>query len=400
MIVLTIALLSLAIWLFLLLLWGQFWLAEPQLIINTSILQKFPIVRIIIPARNEAQLLNQSLTSVLKQDYLGDFSVVLIDDNSTDSTQAIAQKTAETLQLTDKIKIISGQPLPSDWKGKLWAIEQGINYALGQQPQPDYLLLTDADIKHHPQNLTELVTKAETEKLELVSLMVLLRCESFWEKLLIPAFVFFFQKLYPFRWVNNPQSPIAAAAGGCILIRRQALEKIGGIGTIRNALIDDCTLAKTVKFANPKQPSPIWLGLSSSVVSLRPYDSLKTIWDTVARTAYTQLNYSPFLLIATLLGMVLVYLTAPIAGIFGLIIQNYEIAFIGLVTWLLMSIAYLPTIRLYKLSPFWVFTLPAIAILYALMTLDSAIRYARGQGGAWKGRVNKRMREEEVISNK
>ncbi|MDJ0746976.1 MAG: glycosyltransferase [Xenococcaceae cyanobacterium MO_167.B27] len=400
MIVLTIALLSLAIWLFLLLLWGQFWLAEPQLIINTSILQKFPIVRIIIPARNEAQLLNQSLTSVLKQDYLGDFSVVLIDDNSTDSTQAIAQKTAETLQLTDKIKIISGQPLPSDWKGKLWAIEQGINYALGQQPQPDYLLLTDADIKHHPQNLTELVTKAETEKLELVSLMVLLRCESFWEKLLIPAFVFFFQKLYPFRWVNNPQSPIAAAAGGCILIRRQALEKIGGIGTIRNALIDDCTLAKTVKFANPKQPSPIWLGLSSSVVSLRPYDSLKTIWDTVARTAYTQLNYSPFLLIATLLGMVLVYLTAPIAGIFGLIIQNYEIAFIGLVTWLLMSIAYLPTIRLYKLSPFWVFTLPAIAILYALMTLDSAIRYARGQGGAWKGRVNKRMKDEEVISNK
>ena len=394
MIVLTIALLSLAIWLFLLLLWGQFWLADPQLIINTSILQKFPIVRVIIPARNEAQLLNQSLTSVLKQDYLGDFSVVLIDDNSTDSTQAIAKKTAETLQLTDKIKIISGQPLPSDWKGKLWAIEQGINYALGQQPQPDYLLFTDADIKHHPQSLTELVTKAETEKLELVSLMVLLRCESFWEKLLIPAFVFFFQKLYPFRWVNNPQSPIAAAAGGCILIRRQALEKIGGIGRIRNALIDDCTLAKTVKFANPKQPSPIWLGLSSSVVSLRPYDSLKTIWDTVARTAYTQLNYSPFLLIATLLGMVLVYLTAPIAGICGLIIQNYEIAFIGLVTWLLMSIAYLPTIRLYKLSPFWVFTLPAIAILYALMTLDSAIRYARGKGGAWKGRVNKRMKDE------
>ncbi len=387
MMLFAIACLSLAIWLFLLLFWGQFWLADQKLTISTNILQKYPIVRVVIPARNEAQLLPQTLTSLLKQDYLGDFSVVLVDDNSTDSTQAIAKKTAETLQLTNRLKIISGQPLPSGWKGKLWAMEQGINYAPPQQPQPDYLLLTDADIQHPPQSLTELVTKAETEKLDLVSVMVLLRCKSFWEKLLIPAFVFFFQKLYPFPWVNNPQSPIAAAAGGCILIRHQVLEKIGGIGTIRNALIDDCTLAKTVKFANPKQPSPIWLGLSSSLVSLRPYESLKTIWDLVARTAYTQLNYSPLLLIATLGGLVLVYLTAPIASVFGLITHNYAIAFIGLLTWLLMSIAYFPTIRLYKLSPLWVFTLPAIAILYALMTLDSAIRYGRGQGGSWKGRV-------------
>ncbi len=387
MMLFAIACLSLAIWLFLLLFWGQFWLANQKLTINTNILQNYPIVRVVIPARNEAQLLSQTLTSLLKQDYLGDFSVVLVDDNSTDSTQAIAQKTGETLQLTNRLKIISGQPLPSGWKGKLWAMEQGINYASQQQPQPDYLLLTDADIQHHPQSLTELVTKAETEKLDLVSVMVLLRCESFWEKLLIPAFVFFFQKLYPFRWVNNPQSRIAAAAGGCILIRRQVLEKIGGIGTIRNALIDDCTLAKIVKFANPKQPSPIWLGLSSSLVSLRPYESLKTIWDLVARTAYTQLNYSPLLLSATLGGMVLVYLTAPIATVFGLITHNYGLVGIGLLTWLLMGVAYLPTIKLYKLSPLWVLTLPAIAILYSLMTLDSAIRYGRGQGGAWKGRV-------------
>ena len=217
--------------------------------------------------------------------------------------------------------------------------------------------------------------------------MVLLRCESFWEKLLIPSFVFFFQKLYPFRWVNNPQSSIAAAAGGCILIRPQALEKIGGIKTIRNALIDDCTLAKTVKFADPQQPSPIWLGLSSSVVSLRPYNSLKSIWDMVARTAYTQLNYSPLLLIGTLLGLILVYLIAPIATIFGLVTQSYTLAILGILVWLLMSLAYSPSVRLYKLSIIWAFTLPAIAFLYSLMTLDSAIRHMKGQGGAWKGRV-------------
>ncbi|HHP7230276.1 MAG TPA: glycosyltransferase [Xenococcaceae cyanobacterium] len=387
MVLLAIVGLSLGIWLFLLLFWGRFWLADQKLLVNTNILQKYPVVRAIIPARNEAQLLSRSLTSLLKQDYKGDFAVVLVDDNSTDATQAIAQTTAETLQLPSKLTILSGNPLPSGWKGKLWAIEQGINYACEQQPQPDYLLLTDADIQHHSQSLLELVTKAETEKLDLVSIMVWLRCESFWEKLLIPAFVFFFQKLYPFRWVNNPQSPVAAAAGGCILIRRQALAKIGGIKTIRNALIDDCALAKAVKFADPKQPTPIWLGLSSDLVSLRPYESLAAIWNMVARTAYTQLNYSPWLLIATLLGMVLVYLTAPIATIFGLITANYAIATMGLAIWLLMSLAYLPTVRLYKLSYLWMFTLPAISIFYGLMTLDSAVKTTQGQGGSWKGRV-------------
>ena len=385
--ILAIAYLACGVWLFLLLFWGRFWLADQRINFSTNVIQKYPLVRVIIPARNEAELISQSLTSILKQDYLGDFSVVLVDDNSTDSTAAIAKDTAQTLQMGERLKVISGQPLPRDWKGKIWAMEQGINYALKQEPLPEYLLLTDADIKHHRQNLTELVTKAETEKLDLVSLMVLLRCQNFWEKFLIPAFVFFFQKLYPFPWVNNPQRPIAAAAGGCILIRRQVLEKIGGLKTIRNALIDDCTLAKTVKFANPQKPAPIWLGLSSSIVSLRPYDSLKTIWDMVARTAYTQLNYSPLLLIITLLGLILVYLTAPLALIWGLIFHSYQIAAIGFVLWLLMSIAYFPTVRLYQISWLWVLTLPAIAILYSLMTVDSAIRYARGQGGAWKGRV-------------
>lgn len=387
MVLFAIASLSLGIWLFLLLFWGQFWRADQRLDPNTSIIQSYPKVGIIIPARNEAELITQSLTSLFKQDYLGDFSLVLVDDNSTDLTQAIAKQTAEALQLSHKLEIIAGKPLPEGWKGKLWAMEQGIKYTLNQESPPEYLLLTDADIQHHPTSLTELVTKAEAEKLDLVSLMVLLRCESFWEKLLIPSFVFFFQKLYPFRWVNNPQSPMAAAAGGCILIRPQALAKIGGIQTIRNALIDDCTLAKTIKFADPKQPSPIWLGLSSSVVSLRPYQSLKTIWDMVARTAYNQLNYSPLLVIGTLLGLTLVYLIPPIATVLGFVVHNYGLAIIGVLAWLLMSLAYLPTVRLYKISFIWVLALPAIAFLYSLMTIDSALRHGRGQGGAWKGRV-------------
>ncbi len=385
--ILAIAYLACGVWLFLLLFWGRFWLANQRINIKTSIIQDYPLVGVIIPARNEAELISQSLTSILKQDYLGDFSVVLVDDKSTDSTAAIAQTTAQKLQMGERLKVISGQPLPRDWKGKIWALEQGINYALEQESLPEYLLLTDADIKHHPQNLTELVTKAETEKLDLVSLMVLLRCENFWEKFLIPAFVFFFQKLYPFPWVNNPQCPIAAAAGGCILIRRQVLEKIGGLKTIRNALIDDCNLAKTIKFANPQQPSPIWLGLSSSVFSLRPYNSLKTIWDMVARTAYNQLNYSPLLLIITLLGLVVMYLIAPVALIWGLISHNYQVVAMGIIIWLLISIAYFPTVKLYQISWLWVLTLPAIAIFYSLMTVDSAIRYAQGQGGSWKGRV-------------
>lgn len=387
MIFIAIAYLSLGIWLFLLLFWGQFWQADQKLDSNISELQNYPSVRAIVPARNEAKLISQSLTPLLQQDYSGDFSVVLIDDNSTDLTIAIAENTAKTLELEDKLKIISGQPLPKGWKGKLWAMEQGINYACEQKPQTEYLLLTDADIQHHPQSLKELIHKAETEKLDLVSIMVLLRCESFWEKLLIPSFVFFFQKLYPFAWVNNPQKPIAAAAGGCILIRCQALEKIGGIKSIRNALIDDCTLAKTVKFSDPQKPSPIWLGLSNSIISLRPYDSLQEIWDMVARSAYSQLNYSPILLVATLLGLGLVYLTAPFAIILGLVTHIYSLVVSGIITWLLMSIAYFPTIKLYQLSFFWIFTLPAIAFLYGLMTFDSAICYWKGQGGAWKGRI-------------
>jgi hopene-associated glycosyltransferase HpnB len=385
---LTIATLSLIIWVFLLLFWGQFWQANQQLEINNIDLPSYPSVCAIIPARNEADVLPVSLKSLLNQDYSGQFSIILIDDQSTDKTGEVAQNIANHLNQSDRLKVISGQPLPIGWSGKLWAMEQGIQTAKNQGLSPDYFLFTDADIEHHSTNLKELVTKAEKEDLALTSLMVLLRCNSFWEKFLIPAFVFFFQKLYPFPWVNNPRNKMAAAAGGCILIRRDRLEEIGSIPSLREALIDDCTLAQKIKgLSNPDNPTAIWLGLTEKTKSLRPYDSLDTIWNMIARTAYTQLNYSPLLLLGTVLGMSLVYLAAPVILLLGFYLESNNLIIISSLTWFLMAIAYLPTLRLYKLSPLWSLSLPIIALFYNLMTIDSALRHWRGQGGGWKGRV-------------
>jgi hopene-associated glycosyltransferase HpnB len=373
---------SLFIWLFLLLFWGNFWRSNQHFVNNRYNLKSSPTVCIVVPARNEAEVIEASLTSLLEQDYLGDFSVVLVDDHSSDRTSEIAQATANKLKKTEKLKIVSGKPLAVGWKGKLWAIQQGIEYAKSQTI-PDYWLLTDADIQHDLANVSQLVNKAETDNLNLVSLMVLLRCQSFWEKLLIPAFVFFFQKLYPFPWVNNQQKSLAAAAGGCILISDQALQGIGGIATIKAALIDDCSLAKAVK----SQGKNIWLGLTTKTISLRAYNDLKTIWDTITRTAFTQLNYNWLLLLGTVIGMSIVYLVAPIGLGLGIITTNWVLIGISALTWLLMTIAYLPTVRLYNLSIIWGLSLPAIAFLYTLMTIDSAIKYYQGKGGAWKGRT-------------
>ncbi|MEH2141090.1 glycosyltransferase [Nostoc sp.] len=395
-IVLGLMLLSLTIWLGLLCFWGQFWRTDQQLEVETlytTSLQSLPIVCAVVPARNEAELLPTTLRSLLLQDYPGSLKVFLVDDRSTDGTANFAEGVAHTLGKPEQLHIISGVSLPPGWSGKLWAVEQGINSA--SLFAPDYFLLTDADIEHDPGNLRRLVTKAVQEDLDLVSVMVRLRCESFWEKLLIPAFVFFFQKLYPFRWVNNPNNPTAAAAGGSVLIAREALERIGGIQVIRQALIDDCALANAVKQIGrqsnssfpPASPGRIWLGLSTLTQSLRPYNSLATIWDMVARSAYTQLNYSPLLLVGTLVGMPLIYLVPPVCVILGAVWGNWAIALTGLLGWFLMTLAYYPTIRFYKCSPWLALSLPAIAFLYTLMTLDSALRHWQGRGGAWKGRV-------------
>lgn len=380
MLALGLTILSLIIWLFLLLFWGNFWLANQRIKPTDNILTNYPWVIALVPARNEAAVLPISLPSLLNQDYSGSFTVILVDDNSTDDTAKIATE----LIINHKLQLISGKPLATGWQGKLWAIKQGIEYIQQQKLQPDYFLFTDADIQHDQYNLKQLVTKAELENLDLVSLMVLLRCESGWEKLLIPAFVFFFQKLYPFPWVNDCQSSTAAAAGGCILIRRQALLDIGGVEAIKDALIDDCSLAKAVK---SKSKHGIWLGLTTTTVSLRAYQNLQSIWQTIARTAFTQLNYSILLLILTIMGMSLVYLVPPIGLIWGLIAKDYLVMAITIGTWLLMTIAYLPTIRLYKISSLWAVCLPAIALLYSLMTIDSAVQHWQGQGGAWKERT-------------
>lgn len=385
-ILLAISFLSLIIWLYLLIFRGGFWLADRRIETHNTKLGSWPSVCAVIPARNEADLLPITLRSLGKQDYSGSFNIILVDDRSTDGTAEVARKVASEFGGNFSIDIITSQPLVAGWTGKLWALHQGIKYAEKLSPSPDYFLLTDADIERDRSNITELVTKAEAEKLDLVSLMVLLRCESFWEKFLIPAFVFFFQKLYPFSWANNPKNSAAAAAGGCILIRREALDSIGGIEVVRQALIDDCALAKAVKSTNNHS---IWLGLTESTRSLRSYPNLNTIWDMVARTAFTQLNYSPLLLVGTVIGMILIYLIPPIALILGLLLGDNLIAIAGILTWLLMAVAYFPTIKLYQLSPFWSLSLPAIAFLYTLMTVDSALRHWQGKGGAWKGRVYK-----------
>ncbi|MGH8002338.1 MAG: glycosyltransferase, partial [Brasilonema sp.] len=322
---------------------------------------------------------------------------VLVDDNSTDGTANVAERVAQELNKTQQLHVLFGQPLPPDWTGKLWALHQGIEYTQTLTSPPDYLLLTDADIEHHAHNLRSLVAKAQQENLELVSLMVLLRCQSFWEKLLIPAFVFFFQKLYPFPWVNDPTKSTAAAAGGCILITREALTRIGGIQIVRNALIDDCALAEAVKSNRFTQlphslpPSPsspkIWLGLDDLTHSLRSYPSLSTVWGMIARTAFTQLHYSLGLLVVAVIGMILVYIVPSVSAIFGLLTGNWLVACVGSLGWLLMACAYLPTIRFYRCSLWLTLCLPGIALLYTLMTIDSAVRHWQKRGGTWKGRV-------------
>lgn len=373
-IILGLSIASLLIWIYLLGFRGQFWRTDQRLPNGNSVDAS---VCVVIPARNEADLLPIALRSLLVQNYSGTLQIILVDDHSTDGTAEVARRTAESLGKLHQLQILSAQPLPAGWTGKLWALEQGIQK--GMELQPDYFLLTDADIEHDADNVRDLVSKAIDDDRELVSLMVRLRCVSFWEKLLIPAFVFFFAKLYPFRWANDPTRSLAAAAGGCSLIRREALVQIGGMAAIRQALIDDCAIADAIKSTGSRR---IWLGLTPTTVSLRPYDSLDTIWNMVSRTAYTQLNYSPLLLAGAVFGMFIVYLL-PVVGILA---GNP----ISLFTYLLMTTAYFPIVRFYRCSFWYAFCLPAIAFLYLLMTIDSAVKHWQGQGGAWKGRTYER----------
>ena len=365
------AIFALAVWVYLVAGRGGFWLAgERDDRPEPPAPAAWPAIVAIIPARDEAATIAQTVMSLLGQDYPG-LAVILVDDASQDGTAAAAKAAANA-----RLTVLHGRPLPAGWTGKLWALKQGVEAASTRQAK--YLLLTDADIVYAPGALKRLVARAERQGTVLTSIMVKLRCASFAERCLIPAFVFFFQMLYPFAWVNRPRRATAAAAGGCMLVDAAALSASGGIDAIRSALIDDCALARQMKSVGA-----IWLGLSEHVASIRSYDGFAPIRRMVTRSAYAELRYSPLRLLTTIFEMALTFLAGPLLAIFA----SGTPALLGAASWALMALAYQPTLRLYRLSPLWGLALPAIALLYTLWTVESALQYARGQGGEWKGRV-------------
>jgi hopene-associated glycosyltransferase HpnB len=376
-----LGLLALAIWLYLMLGRGGFWLARER-DESPAMLTTWPSVTAVVPARNEADVIEQAIGSLLRQDYPGTLRVVLVDDGSDDGTADRALAAAGNG--AGRLDILRGAPLPTGWTGKVWAQHQGVTHALSSDDEPDYLLLTDADIGHAPDNLRALVAQGESRRLVLVSSMVELSCQRWAERFLIPAFVFFFQMLYPFAWVADRNRSVAAAAGGCMLVRRETLERIGGMASIRSEIIDDCALARQLK-----AHGPIRLGLTQRARSLRPYEGLSEIGRMVSRSAYAQLDYSPLLLAGTVAGMAITYLVPVLLALFG---HGFAQA-AGLVAWLLMAIAFQPVLRFYRVSPLWGLALPAIAAAYTVFTVQSAVAVWRGQGGQWKGRAQARMGE-------
>ncbi|MBF0561657.1 MAG: presqualene diphosphate synthase HpnD [Alphaproteobacteria bacterium] len=342
----------------------------------------WPDVVAVIPARNEAAVIGTTLRSLLAQEYAGAFHIVVVDDGSDDGTAAVVAATTNALGVSDRVTLVPGAPLPAGWTGKTWAMAQGVRAAGATAPLAAYILFTDADIVYEPQVLSRLVAKAIAERRDLVSVMAWLRCQEPWERLLIPAFVFFFQKLYPFRAVNDPYSPVAAAAGGCMLVRRQALSGCGGIEAIRDRVIDDCALGQQMKGSGS-----IWLGLSEAVRSLREYEDLDDIWRMVARTAFVQLDHKVVFLFGTVAAMTLLYLVPPAAALVGILSGRGGLLFAGALGMGMMTAAYRPTTAFYRLSWPAALTLPAAAVLFTLMTVDSARLTWLGRGGAWKGRV-------------
>jgi hopene-associated glycosyltransferase HpnB len=371
----------LAIWLYLVAARGGFWRAaerddkEPRPDMAAA---PWPPVCAIIPARDEAETVGETVASLLRQDYAGQLTIILVDDQSRDATAQCAREAAAACGAADRLVVITGRPLPAGWTGKLWAQNQGVEFTGSMPDAPNYLLLTDADIAFAPGAVTSLVARSQQDGLVLNSLMVKLRCKSFAERMFVPAFVFFFQMLYPFAWANDSRRRTAAAAGGCMLVRRTTLQEAGGLAAIRGALIDDCTLAKLLK-----AHGPIAVALTERAHSLRAYPSSGDIRRMVSRSAYAQLHYSPALLAGTIVGLGLTYL-APVG--LAVLAAGYA-QFAGIFAWALMTLAFRPILRFYRLSWLWAPALPAIAAIYMAFTLDSAYQHARGRGGMWKGRA-------------
>lgn len=353
-----------AIWAYLLFARGTFWRMreDPR---EIALPDPAPPVAAVIPARNEAETVGLAVSSLARQKYPGDFRIVVVDDASDDGTAAIALGAAPP----DRLTVVRAEPLQAGWTGKLWAVSQGVS-----QSSPDYYLLTDADIVHPPGNVAALVSRAKAGSYDLVSYMAFLRCESFAERALVPAFVFFFFMLYPPAWIRNPRRRTAGAAGGCMLVRREALERAGGIAGIRGELIDDCALARAIKGSGGR----VWLGLSSGTRSIRRYETFGEIRRMIARTAFTQLNYSAVLLAGTVAGLALTYLVPPALALTG--------SWYGAAAWALMAASYVPVLRFYRRSWLWAPLLPLVALFYSAATVQSAVAYWRGSGGMWKGR--------------
>ena len=357
---------------------GRFWDARSDCLAPPLESDAAPDVHAVIPARNEGDVIARTVSSVVAQRYAGRLAVTVVDDRSDDDTASEVERVAG-----GRVQLHRAQPRPQGWSGKVWAMSEGVAAARAAGATPAYWWFTDADVEHAEDTLARLVATARRERRDLVSLMVELHCGTAWERLLIPAFVFFVRLLYPFAWVNDPRRKLAGAAGGCVLLDDTLLERVGGIACIKGELIDDCSLAAAVQHAG----GTLWLGLTSRSRSVRPYVGLTPIWSMVARTAYTQLRYSPLLLAGTVAGMLVLYV-APVAALgLGLARRRPGLALAGALAWGTMSAAYAPTVRLYR-QPLWrALTLPLAGVLYTLMTVDSARRHAGGRGGAWKGRT-------------
>ena len=363
-----------AIWVYLIAFRGRFWRHEKAARGDAPAPARSVVA--VIPARDEAEVIGEALSSLLAQDFAGRLDIVVVDDHSGDGTADIARTIAANAGAAERVTVIAAEPMPRGWTGKLWAMRQGI--AVAAKMSPDYLLLTDADIVHARDNLRGLAARAEGEGYDLVSLMVRLHCRGFWERLMVPAFVFFFFKLYPPRWVADSARGVAAAAGGCMLVRRSALDRVGGVDSIRHEIIDDCALARRIKSVGK-----VWLGVAEETRSVRPYGSWRPLWDMVSRCAFAQINYSTGILLSVTVGMAVTYLAPPLL----VLLSGETLAVVlGGSTWLAMTLAFLPTVRLYRCPALVAPLLPAIALFYMAATLASAIQFWRGRGGAWKGR--------------
>jgi hopene-associated glycosyltransferase HpnB len=369
--ILLISAVALTAWVYLIGFHGGFWRSWPAL--ETGTPSGGASVAVVVPARNEAENIRQSLGSLAAQEYAGPLRIILVDDNSTDGTAEVAAE----LEAGGRIEIVSGAPLPAGWSGKMWAVHQG--FAHDAARTADYVLLTDADVVHTPDHVAALVAKAENDRLDLVSEMVWLHCKTAAERALIPAFVFFFQMLYPFAWVADAKKRTAGAAGGTMLLRRAALDSVGGVERIRQRLIDDCALAREIK----RNGGKIWLGHSQKADSTRVYAKARDVWNMIARTAYEQLHRSPLMLLGCVAGMALLYF----APVFLTLFAHGMARALGIAAWLLMAMSFQPTLRRYGRSALWGVALPGIAMFYVCATVDSAVRHYRGRGGGWKDRV-------------